>query len=97
MAVNKIEQVLESIMDNVKRSKELLIPFSRRSLKRSSTDQRRRGDADIRYRKFVSFPGKTAAESKLFSGPILDRLLCFEFDATLTGRDDTKILDQARR
>ncbi|CAK7267395.1 endodeoxyribonuclease [Sporothrix epigloea] len=88
MAVNKIEQVLESVMDNVKRSKELLIPFSRRSLKRPSTDQRRRGDADRQLRKFVSFPGKTATESKLFTQVLT--ILQLSHQALLSGNFVTK-------
>lgn len=77
-AVNKIEQIIETVVDNINRGKELSIPFSRRVKPRGhftsrqrppAADQNRDSDAARQQpRSVVSFPGKTEAESKLFSG-----------------------------
>lgn len=67
--VNKIEQIMENLLDNVNRGKELSIPFTRRANPRSNQSQSQGNDtARQQPRGFVSFPGKTEAESKLFSG-----------------------------
>jgi hypothetical protein len=71
--VNKIEQIIEAVLDNINRDKELSIPFSRRTKPRRrftslQTPDRDSDAARQQPRGFVSFPGKTEAESKLFSG-----------------------------
>lgn len=81
--VNKIEQIIENVLDNVNRGKELSIPFSRRAKQRGgrvpslqNQSQSQGNDAARQQpRGFVSFPGTTEAESKLFSGQQIPSLL----------------------
>lgn len=76
-AVNKIEQIIEAVVDSLNRGQELSIPFSRRVKSRARDGcpavrlppaaQHQERDAAKHPRGSVSFPGKTEAESKLFS------------------------------
>ncbi|OAA59218.1 meiosis-specific topoisomerase Spo11 [Niveomyces insectorum RCEF 264] len=71
-AIVKIEQIIEAVFDGLGRSTELTIPFSRRPAKRrlpaqpsESTNQQPVETSPGHG--CVSFPGKSAAESKLFT------------------------------
>ncbi|KIH87130.1 hypothetical protein SPBR_04867 [Sporothrix brasiliensis 5110] len=72
MAVNKIEQIMETVLDNIIRGTELTIPFSRRTRPRARVASRDGDAARQQPCGFVSFPGKTEAEGKLFNKATTD-------------------------
>ncbi|KAL1908157.1 endodeoxyribonuclease [Sporothrix stenoceras] len=81
--VNKIEQIIENVLDNVNRGQKLSIPFSRRAKPRAG-----RVIQKSQSRGFVSFPGKTEAESKLFTQVL--SILQLSHQALLSGTFVTK-------
>ncbi|ERS95181.1 hypothetical protein HMPREF1624_08392 [Sporothrix schenckii ATCC 58251] len=88
MAVNKIEQIMETVLDNVIRGTELTIPFSRRSRPRARVASRDGDAARQQPCGFVSFPGKTEAEGKLFTQVL--SILQLSHQALLSGTIVTK-------
>lgn len=68
LVIVKISQILQSVLSNVNRTTKLSIPFSRRSTRTSASNKQKFQERNpVPARTFVSFPGRSEAESKLFS------------------------------
>ncbi|EPE09145.1 meiosis-specific topoisomerase spo11 [Ophiostoma piceae UAMH 11346] len=102
LSVLKIEQIIESVMDSVRRGEPLSIPFMRRKPARHPSRPRRvdsletHTDSSVptdsltasRSSAAVSFPGKSEAESKLFTQVL--SILQLSHQALLSGTYVTK-------